>query len=74
MKNDVKEKFKKLVNYFGGQPETCKALGVKQSTVSGWVNGKHGCRAEIALLAEKRTNGKFKAVELCPALEKLEAA
>lgn len=56
--------FKELVTFFGGQIQTGAALGVSQGTVSGWVRGIHGCSAEIAILAESKTAGKFKAWQL----------
>lgn len=60
--------YKELVSYLGGQGCTASKLGVSQGTVSGWVRGIHGCSAEVALLAEKVTLGKFPAVLLRPSL------
>lgn len=59
-------KFKKLVEHFGSQSATAAALDVKQGSVSGWVRGVHGCSAEVAMLAERLTNGEIRAVELRP--------
>lgn len=56
--------FKELVTFFGDQIRTGAALGVSQGTVSGWVRGVHGCSAEIAILAESKTAGAFKASQL----------
>ena len=61
-------KFKKLVEHFGSQSATAAALDVKQGSVSGWVRGVHGCSAEVAMLAERLTNGEIRAVELRPSL------
>lgn len=61
-------KFKKLVEHFGSQSATAAALDVKQGSVSGWVRGIHGCSAEVALRAERLTNGEIRAVELRPSL------
>lgn len=60
--------YKDLVTFFGGQRPTASKLCVSQGTVSGWVRGIHGCSAEVALLAEKITLGKFTAVHLRPSL------
>ena len=56
--------FKELVSFFGDQRRTGAALGVSQGTVSGWVRGVHGCSAEVAILAESKTSGAFKASQL----------
>lgn len=58
----------KLIKHFGNQQKTAQALGVKQGTVSGWATGRHGVSEVHALVAEKLTGGKVKAVELCPRL------
>ena len=62
--------FKELVAFFGGQIRTGAALGVSQGTVSGWVRGVHGCSAEVAILAEEKTAGIFKACQLRTSLTK----
>lgn len=59
---------KKLIDHFGDQSIAAEKLGVKQPTVSGWLNGKHGMSAKTALKAERLTDGEFKASELCPEL------
>ena len=60
--------YQKLVEHFGTQQKVAEALRLDQGTVSGWVRGKHGMGAGSALKAEAITEGKFKAVELCPDL------
>jgi DNA-binding transcriptional regulator YdaS (Cro superfamily) len=60
--------FKDLIDHFGDQTIAAEKLGVKQPTVSGWLNGKHGMSAKTALRAERLTDGKFKAADLCPEL------
>ena len=60
--------YQKLVEHFGTQQKVAEALRLDQGTVSGWVRGKHGMSAVSALKAEAITEGKFKAVELCPDL------
>lgn len=60
--------YARLVSHFGGQVKTAASLGVKQGTVSGWVSGRHGMSAKVALRAERETGGVFPAIELCPDL------
>ncbi|WP_060495425.1 hypothetical protein [Pseudomonas sp. GTC 16482] len=62
------EIYQRLVEHFGGQELTAAALKVNQSTVSGWVRGKHAMSAETAFLAQHKTCGLFSAVELRPSL------
>ena len=66
--------FKQLVAHFGGQTATAAAIGVKQPTVSGYLNGKWGMPPIVAIRAENATQGKFKASDLCPALKEFEQA
>ncbi|KJZ10433.1 regulatory protein [Halomonas sp. S2151] len=60
--------FTQLVDHFGTQTKAAEALGVDQTTISGWVRGKHGMSPAVALRAEKLTSRKFKAADLCPAV------
>ncbi|ATH79521.1 hypothetical protein CLM76_09260 [Vreelandella venusta] len=60
--------FKSLVSHFGGQIQTAEALSVNQGAVSNWVRGKHGMSPAVALRAEKLTEGKFTAAQLCPSV------
>ncbi|MBE0403089.1 transcriptional regulator [Halomonas citrativorans] len=64
----MKTIFSQLVDHFGGQQSTAKALGVNQGAVSNWVNSKHGMSPAVALRAEKLTDGKFTAAQLCPSV------
>lgn len=64
----MNESLKRLVAHFKSQEAAAIALNVKQGTVSGWVRGVHGCSAEVAIRAERVTNGLFKAVDLRPSL------
>jgi len=63
----MKTIFKDLVGFFGTQEATAEKLKVDQSTVSGWVRGKHGMSPVIAKRAEALTDGTFKKEDLCPA-------
>lgn len=65
--------YKRLVAYFGGQQRTAIALGVNQSTVSGWIRGRHGMSAETAILAQRKTLDSFLADQLRPTLAQLPA-
>lgn len=62
------EIYQRLVDHFGGQELTAAALQVNQSTVSGWVRGKHAMSAETAFLAQRKTGGAFSAIDLRPSL------
>lgn len=62
--------YHELVKHFGSQQKTATELGVSQGTVSGWVRGIHLCSAEVALLAQSKTQGKFTAEALRPSLGK----
>ena len=73
----VFEPAERLIRFFGTQDKTASALGVKQSTVNGWLKGKlnkggHGISSLNAQKAEKLTNGEVRAIDLCPELEELE--
>ncbi len=65
---DTDAAIKKLVEDLGGQTKAAQALGVKQPTVNGWLSGKHGVSAEVAIRAESLMGGSIKAVWLCPRL------
>lgn len=58
--------YKELVAHFGTQEITAERLSIDQSTVSGWVRGKHGMSPVVAKRAERLTDGKFKKEVLCP--------
>ncbi|MNW21256.1 hypothetical protein D3C71_2220660 [compost metagenome] len=66
--------FQDLVTFFGTQETTAERLKVDQSTVSGWVRGKHGMSAVVAKRAEDLTQGKFKKETLCPSFPWAEMA
>ncbi|WP_043309306.1 Cro/CI family transcriptional regulator [Pseudomonas sp. ML96] len=54
----------KLVDFFGDQTKTAKALGVSQPAVSYWLAGTHTMLAETAFKAEELTKGAITAREL----------
>lgn len=64
--------YKDLVKHFGGQKLTANALGVSQSNVSGYVSGRWNMSELAAMRAEKATDGKFKASDLCPSLKEFQ--
>ncbi|NBB11794.1 hypothetical protein GVN17_19525 [Pseudomonas sp. SLFW] len=66
--------FQDLVTFFGTQETTAEKLKVDQSTVSGWVRGKHGMSPIVAKRAEALTEGEFKKETLCPSFPWAEMA
>ncbi|HGY9636479.1 TPA: transcriptional regulator [Pseudomonas putida] len=63
----------KLIQHFGTQSLTAKALGVSQATVSYWLSGSVKISAEKAFLAELATGGAVSAASLCPLIAQVEA-
>lgn len=61
--------YQNLVDHFGGQVAAAKSLGVSQSSISGYVSGRWNMSERVAIKAEIATEGKFKAVDLCPSLK-----
>lgn len=72
MSKQTNNKFQLLVQHFGSQESTANALQVKQPAVSAWVRGTKNMSELVALRAEKATDGKFKATELCPSLKEFQ--
>ena len=68
----MKTIYQNLVEHFGGQVATAKALNVSQANISGYVAGRWNMSERVAIRAEKATNGKFKAVDLCPSLKEFQ--
>ena len=64
--------YKDIVDHFGGQTQTAKALVVSQANVSGYVSGRWSMSPQVAMRAEKATKGKFKASDLCPSLKEFQ--
>jgi DNA-binding transcriptional regulator YdaS (Cro superfamily) len=61
----------RLIKHFGTQVAVAVAVGVDQTTVSGWLRGKHAISFESAVRIQIATSGAFQAVELCPEISKL---
>lgn len=61
----TKTAIQKLVDHFGDQTKTAKALGVSQATVSYWLAGINSITAKHAFRAEEVTGGLVTARELC---------
>lgn len=61
-------KIEEMVAYFGNQTQTARNLNVSQPAVSQWISGASRMSPLIAIRAEKITDGRFKASDLCPAL------
>lgn len=66
--------YEDLVKHFGGQKLTAIALDVSQSNISGYVSGRWNMSELVAMRAEKATDGKFKASDLCPSLKEFQQA
>ncbi len=61
--------YQQLIDHFGSQSATAKAIGVKQPTISGYVTGRWNMTPIVAMRAEAATGKKIKAEDLCPALK-----
>ncbi|MFW2042271.1 transcriptional regulator [Acinetobacter sp. ULE_I001] len=72
MENYLITKYEEIVSHFGSQSSTAKALGVSQPSVYSWVKGLTEMSEKVAIRAQKVTDGKFKASDLCPSLRELE--
>lgn len=57
-----------VVSYFGSQRKTATALDITQPTVNHMVSTGQ-VSVKSALIIQKRTNGQFKALDLCPELK-----
>jgi len=68
----MKTIYQNLVEHFGGQVATAKALSVSQANISGYVAGRWNMSEKVAIRAERVTNGKFKATDLCPSLREFQ--
>ena len=62
-------RLEKLVLHYGSQVEIAKALDVTEGAVSQWVS-TGGLPAKRAIMIEKLTGGKFKAVDIVAPSEK----
>lgn len=69
---NYQERYKALSELFETQQAMADALGCSQPLVWKLINGKVYMSAHIAIRAEYVTNGKFKAVDLCPRLAEIE--
>jgi len=59
----MSKKMERIINYFGGRPQLAKALGVTQQAVFRWVHTGVIPPAK-AIMIERITGGRFKAVDL----------
>ncbi|MFV2949611.1 Cro/CI family transcriptional regulator [Pseudomonas japonica] len=60
----------RLIKHFGTQQCAAEAIGVDQTTISGWLRGKHLISVENAIRIQAVTLGAFQAVDLCPSIAK----
>lgn len=68
----MQAQYQALVEHFGSQKAAANALQVKQCTISGYVNGKWQMSEKVAARAQKVTDGKFKASDLCSSFKEIE--
>ncbi|WP_099431216.1 helix-turn-helix domain-containing protein [Pseudomonas mosselii] len=61
----------RLIKHFGTQQSAAKAIGVDQTTISGWLRGKHLISIESAIRIREATHGAFQVIELCPSIARL---
>ena len=61
----------RMINHFGSGNKTAKALGVTYQAVSLWLHNKRIPSPEMALKAQKLSNGEIKASDLNPVLKGL---
>ncbi|MBR7715568.1 Cro/CI family transcriptional regulator [Acinetobacter nosocomialis] len=62
--NQIKE----VVSYFGSQRKTATALDITQPTVNHMISTGQ-VSVKSALIIQMKTNGQFKALDLCPELK-----
>ena len=60
------DRYLEVIAYFHTQEATAEALDVAQSTVNGWAKGRHFMSARTAMRVQRKTKGKFKALDLYP--------
>lgn len=72
MNIDIKGLYAEVVDYFGGQHKTAIMLELKQPSISAWFTRGVEMSPQTALLAQKHSNGKFLAKDLCPQLSRIE--
>lgn len=72
MNQNLIAKYEELVEFFGSQTKTAQALLREQPSVNAWIKGKSQMSETTALRAERVTEGRFKAYELCPSLKEFE--
>lgn len=66
MPNDI---LNRAVDCLGGQTKAAELLGIKQPTLN-YSLSTGVVSAEVALRIQKKTGGKFKAVDLRPSLKR----
>lgn len=71
MNIELTDLYKKVVDHFGSQTLTAKALGLEQPSVNAWLKGKTKMSINSALIAERKTMGKFRAVDLSPDFKRI---
>ncbi|HDS1779693.1 TPA: helix-turn-helix domain-containing protein [Pseudomonas putida] len=64
-------RIQRLISHYGTQQKAALALGVDQTTISGWLRGKHSISPANALRVQVATRGAIQAAELCSVLADL---
>ena len=67
-KEAVKEAVQAVIDYFKTQKAAGDIVGIRQATVSHYLNGKLSVPMETAFEWQKATNGEVSAKRLCPQL------
>lgn len=67
-KEAVKEAVQAVIDYFKTQKAAADVVGIRQATVSHYLNGKLAVPMETAFEWQKATNGQVLAERLCPKL------
>ena len=68
MDEEVKAAVEAVIDYFNTQKAAADAIGLRQATVSLYLNGKLPVPMETAFAWQKATNGQVSAERLCPKL------
>ena len=69
--NQMREKeLKNLLLYYGTQAAISKAINCSRQAVCRWINSKgmSGPSPNVSFRIQTKTNGKIKAVKLCPSM------
>ena len=60
----MNKEIERMIKEYGTQQIVADLLGVTEGAVSHWLTGKRTMSNELALLAQKRTAGRYRAAKL----------